>query len=71
MGNHARLIPVLVVQGTSDLRVHPVNGDQVIQQWLHTNRGHAWTGGFWLGSFADPRGPDATRAVYSFFSRSR
>ena len=100
---------MLVVQGTNDLRVNPVNGDQVIQQWLDTNRlatggmftadfatpttdtrfneatpgghpyrvrtwtdnhgkivheywtidgmGHAWSGGYWLGSFADPRGP--------------
>jgi poly(hydroxyalkanoate) depolymerase family esterase len=123
MGGHARLIPVLVVHGSNDVRVNPVNGDQVIQQWLHTNRlatggaftadfatpdtnipfpeatpgghpyrvrtwtdnrgkivleywtidgmGHAWSGGYWLGSFADPRGPNATRAMYSFFSRSR
>jgi poly(hydroxyalkanoate) depolymerase family esterase len=123
MGSHARLMPVLVVHGNNDLRVNPVNGDQVIQQWLHTNRlatggmftadfaapttdtrvneatpgghpyrvrtwtdahgkavheywtidgmGHAWSGGYWLGSFADPRGPDATRAMYSFFSRSQ
>ncbi len=123
MGGHARLMPVLVVQGTDDLRVNPVNGDQVIQQWLQTNHlatdggftadfttpttdtrfdeatpgghpyrvrtwtdshgktvheywtidgmGHAWSGGYWLGSFADPRGPSATRAMYSFFSRFR
>ena len=121
MGNHARLMPVLVVQGTKDLRVNPVNGDQVIQQWLETNRlatggmftrqfatpttdthfneatpgghpyrvrtwndnhakiiheywtidgmGHAWSGGYWLGSFADPRGPNVTRTMYSFFSQ--
>lgn len=123
MGSHARLMPVLVVQGTEDLRVNPVNGEQVIRQWLQTNRlatdgaftadfttpatdtrfdpatpgghpyrvrtwtdsrgrpvheywtingmGHAWSGGHWLGSFADPRGPGASRAMYSFFSRSR
>jgi poly(hydroxyalkanoate) depolymerase family esterase len=123
MGGHARLVPVLVVQGTDDLRVNPVNGDQVIQQWLETNRlatggaftaafttpttdsrfteatpdgrpyrvrtwtdgrgrtvheywtvdgmGHAWSGGYWLGSFADARGPGVTRAMYSFFLRSR
>ena len=38
MGDDARLMPVLVAQGTNDLRVNPVNGDQVIQQWLETNR---------------------------------
>jgi poly(3-hydroxybutyrate) depolymerase len=120
MGDNARLMPVLAVQGNNDLRVSPVNGDQVIQQWLETNRlatggtftgdiatptsdtrfneampgghpyrvrtwsdghgtnaheywtvdgmGHAWSGGYWLGSFADPRGPNVTRAMYSFFS---
>ena len=120
MGDHARLMPVLVVQGIKDPRVNPVNGDQVIQQWLETNRlatggmftrqfatpttdthfneatpgghpyrvrtwtddhariiheywtidgmGHAWSGGYWLGSFADPRGPNVTRIMYSFFS---
>ena len=121
MGEHARVVPVLVVQGTADRRVHPVNGDQVIEQWLVTNRlaggpgftagfaspatdtrfpepvpgghpyrvrtwvdsagaavheywtvdgmGHAWSGGYWLGSFADPRGPSATRAMVAFFAR--
>ena len=52
MGPHARLMPVLVVQGTSDLRVNPVNGDQVIQQWLHTNR--LATGGAFSADFAAP-----------------
>jgi poly(hydroxyalkanoate) depolymerase family esterase len=122
MGEHARVVPAFVVQGTLDLRVNPVNGDQVVSQWLETNRlasggavsadfaapttdtrfpepvpgghpyrvrawtddrgrtiqeywtvdgmGHAWSGGYWLGSFADPRGPSATRAMYSFFSRT-
>jgi poly(hydroxyalkanoate) depolymerase family esterase len=52
MGNHARLMPVLVVQGTNDLRVNPVNGDQVIQQWLETNR--LATGGMFTRQFATP-----------------
>jgi poly(hydroxyalkanoate) depolymerase family esterase len=120
MGKHARLVPVIVIHGTEDRRVNPVNGDQVVRQWLETNRlasgdifkgefnkpatderyneavpgghpyrirkwkdnsgkviqeyltieglAHAWSGGYWLGSFADPRGPSATRAMYSFFS---
>jgi poly(hydroxyalkanoate) depolymerase family esterase len=121
MGDHARLVPVIVIHGSADRRVNPVNGDQVVQQWMETNRlatggayqarfdqparllqenepvpggrpytvagwtgangqvvqeywkidgmPHAWTGGFWLGSFADPRGPSASRAMYAFFSR--
>src|SRR4051794_7314501 len=52
MGSRARLMPVLVVQGTSDQRVNPVNGDQVIQQWLHTNR--LATGGVVTANFPPP-----------------
>jgi len=123
MGDRARLMPVMVVHGSEDLRVHPRNGDFVVRQWLETNRlatknafdqvfyqpasdtrfeepvpgghsyrirrwtdkegnvvqeywtidgmGHAWSGGYWLGSFADPRGPSASRAMYAFLSRHR
>jgi hypothetical protein len=46
-------------------------GRAVHEYWTIDGMGHAWSGGFWLGSFADPRGPDATRAMHSFFSRSR
>ena len=52
MGGHARLMPVLVVHGSNDVRVNPVNGDQVIQQWLHTNR--LATGGAFTADFATP-----------------
>ena len=103
--------------------MNPINGDQVVQQWMETNRlatagayharldqpasltqenepvpggrqytvatwtdltaqvvqeywsihgmPHAWSGGYWLGSFADPRGPSASRAMYTFFARHR
>jgi poly(hydroxyalkanoate) depolymerase family esterase len=121
MGEHARLMPTIVLHGSRDLRVNPINGEQVVRQWLETNRlacggsfngdfnnptfddrfdaavpaghpyrirtwsdndgrtvqefwtiedmAHAWSGGYWSGSFADSRGPSASRAMYSFFSR--
>jgi poly(hydroxyalkanoate) depolymerase family esterase len=121
MGDHARLMPVIVIHGSEDRRVIPANGELVVRQWLETNRlatdgafnpeftepdsdnrygepvpgghpyrvrrwtakggkvvqeywtvdglAHAWSGGYWLGSFTDPRGPTASRAMYAFLSR--
>ena len=37
MGPAARVIPIIVFQGMSDVIVNPVNGDQVAQQWLQTD----------------------------------
>jgi poly(hydroxyalkanoate) depolymerase family esterase len=118
MNGHARFVPTIVSHGTADLVVNPINGDQVVQQWIETNRlasnntyqpdfthpaqvdnrqvpdghaytvstwndnqgnvvqeywritdmNHAWSGGSVLGSFTDPRGPDATEAIWTFFT---
>ena len=38
MGHAARVVPTIVFHGTHDLAVHPVNGDQVVQQWMETDR---------------------------------
>ncbi len=38
MGEHARVMPVIVFHGTADYTVRPINGDQVISQWAETNR---------------------------------
>jgi len=38
MGTAARAVPTIVFQGTSDVIVNPVNGDQVVQQWMQTDR---------------------------------
>jgi poly(hydroxyalkanoate) depolymerase family esterase len=117
MGNCSRIVPITVFHGTNDLTVVPANGDQVAQQWMHTNHlaseqeytadfhqpaqatsgqiskghpyvmaawhtndggevqsywkiggmGHAWSGGNPAGSFTDPRGPNASVAMYNFF----
>jgi poly(hydroxyalkanoate) depolymerase family esterase len=118
MNGRSRLMPAIVFHGAADSVVSRVNGDQVVQQWMETNRlasnstyqpdfghphkvhdgvanphpykvsswndnpgkvvqeywlvtglDHAWSGGSPLGSFADPRGPDATEAMWAFFSK--
>ncbi len=116
MGARARVVPTIVFQGTSDYIVAPGNGEQVVQQWMQTNRlasrgsynpdytkpdrlitgqalrgrsytvqvwndaegrevqsywkiadmGHAWSGGSYSGSYSDPKGPDASLALYQF-----
>jgi poly(hydroxyalkanoate) depolymerase family esterase len=38
MGSAARVVRTIVFQGTGDPIVSPVNGDQVIQQWMQTDR---------------------------------
>jgi poly(hydroxyalkanoate) depolymerase family esterase len=46
------------------------NAGKVVQEyWTVEGMAHAWSGGYWLGSFADPRGPSASRAMYAFLSR--
>jgi poly(3-hydroxybutyrate) depolymerase len=42
-------------------------GKPTLEHWLVHGAGHAWSGGNPRGSYADPRGPDATRAMLGFF----
>ena len=120
MGEHARPVPSIVVHGSADATVAPVNADRVLQQSMAANRlaapeafdldiarptttsrgqddggyaytrsqwtdrrgvlmhellkidglGHAWSGGAPGGSNTDPRGPDATEAIWRFFAQT-
>jgi poly(3-hydroxybutyrate) depolymerase len=120
MGDLARPVPSMVIHGTADRTVAPVNADQVLEQSMTANRlaapatcdldiarptttsrgqvdgghaytrcqwtdrrgvlmhelltvdglGHAWSGGAPGGSYTDPRGPDATEAIWRFFAQA-
>jgi poly(hydroxyalkanoate) depolymerase family esterase len=120
MGDLARPVPSIVVHGSADRTVAPVNAHQVLQQSMTANRltspeacdldiarptttsrgqvddghaytrrrwtdrrgalmhellsvdglGHAWSGGTPGGSYTDPRGPDATEAIWRFFAQA-
>jgi len=38
MGNFARRVPTIVFHGTQDPIVSPINGEQIVQQWIQTNQ---------------------------------
>jgi poly(hydroxyalkanoate) depolymerase family esterase len=43
------------------------DGKPLLEQWRIHGAGHAWSGGSAEGSFTEPRGPDASRAMLGFF----
>jgi len=57
MSDFARVIPTTVFHGTGDMTVSSVNGDQVVQQWMQTNRlasRYAYTAHFEHPTYAMP-----------------
>jgi poly(hydroxyalkanoate) depolymerase family esterase len=40
---------------------------EMIQSWLVSGMGHAWSGGCGCQKYSDPAGPDETGAMYAFF----
>jgi poly(hydroxyalkanoate) depolymerase family esterase len=82
MGQRARAIPVIAIQGADDKIVAPANLAAIVAQWNVVNNGrapveqhmlpgvgHAWSGGSADGSFTAPSGPDATGMVVAFLRR--
>jgi poly(hydroxyalkanoate) depolymerase family esterase len=43
------------------------HGQELLQYWLVPDMVHAWSGGCGCAQYADPSGPDETRAMYDFF----
>ncbi|MCJ2075601.1 PHB depolymerase family esterase [Methylobacterium sp. E-016] len=43
-------------------------GRVMLEDWRVRGAGHAWSGGDRAGSFTDPHGPDASRAMLDFFA---
>ena len=44
------------------------SGQEIQEYWKISGMGHAWSGGS-DGSFMDPKGPDASEAMYRFFMK--
>lgn len=43
------------------------NGSEIQTYWKIGGMGHAWSGGNPIGTYTDPRGPNASTAMYNFF----
>ncbi len=52
MGSRARTVPTIVFHGTSDTVVYPINGNQVVQQWMETD--YLASNGVYNASFCCP-----------------
>jgi len=73
----AEPITVETEQGTAGGRSYTrglsrdAKGRVLIEQWTVAGAGHAWSGGDPSGTYTDPTGPDASRAMLRFFLQHR
>ncbi|GJE58927.1 extracellular catalytic domain type 1 short-chain-length polyhydroxyalkanoate depolymerase [Methylobacterium trifolii] len=52
-------------------RYSDARGRVLVESWRVRGAGHAWSGGDTQGSYTDPQGPDASRAMLDFFAGHR
>ncbi len=70
LAGHARLLEEDDEQGGRKFRrtvMVDANGGARVEHWEIEGLGHAWSGGDPKGSYADSRGPDASREIVRFF----
>lgn len=54
-----------------EIEDHARDGEVLVRKVVVEDMGHAWSGGDPKHPFNDPKGPDASRMVWEFFSRHR
>lgn len=47
---------------------HDKSGKPLMEKWVVEGMRHAWSGGSSAGSYTDPKGPNASREMWRFFS---
>lgn len=53
---------------TEEVYKHKQTNQEVLRKILVNGMGHAWSGGSTQGSYTDPRGPNASEMMWTFFS---
>lgn len=53
---------------TRERYVDSTDGRTVVERYLVTGMGHAWSGGSTAGSYTDPQGPDESTLAWQFFA---